>query len=127
MDRFFICFFLGLLATTGHAHPKTSLGDAGDQEVAERYNAFEAHNLGCSTNLSGPRVLVTGFGLFEGLNFNLSGAIATNLANTSFWPTDVEPDGTYQVPSQLAVADGVLQASDGGARIYNRSFQIGGR
>jgi hypothetical protein len=51
-------------------------------------------------------VILTGFGLFAGANFNISGAVISSMASGS-------------------LDDGSLNAGDKGARIVNRAMQIG--
>jgi pyrrolidone-carboxylate peptidase len=95
----------------------------GNRQVAERYGSFESANFGCQAVNNGPRVILTGFGLFAGFAYNISGVVIENLASEEFWPTDAEHAA---VPaSRAGFKNGVLSAADHGARVFNRSFRMG--
>lgn len=74
--------------------PKTDLGESGNLLVAERFAAYKAaHPEGlCRPMGGGRRVIVTGFGLFSGVPYNISGAVVRSMADPSFWPAEVRLD-----------------------------------
>jgi len=100
---------------------KTDLGEAGNRLVAERFAAFQAaHPDGlCRAQGGGRRAIVTGFGLFSGVGYNISGAVVRSMADPDFWPASVRLDAAK--PSG-APARAAVQGPAG----YNRSLEIDG-
>lgn len=126
-----ITLFVSVLAASliAGASPvlQTVLTDVGNREAVALYKQFMKAHEGCKASVEGPRVILTGFGLFDGLKYNISGAMIANLSDTAFWPEDVEPDAAYQVPEHFPIENGVLRVSDRGGTLVNRVFKIGGR
>lgn len=127
----FAPFLLALLFgfSNAEASPiiQTRLTDRGNQEVARRFVEFQETHEGCVASHAGPRVLLTGFGLFDGIKSNISGAVIQNLSDASFWPDDADGvDGTFEVLADFPLYDGVLRVSDHGGTVANRSFKIAG-
>jgi len=105
----------------------TMLFPQGNREVAERYANFERSNLGCQTTSDGPRVLLTGFGLFDSHSYNISGAVIENLSSSSFWPDALDSANGVLPEAHVPFKTGVLSQVDRGARIYNRQILMRGR
>ena len=63
-----------------------------------------------------PAALVTGFGLFSGSAYNLSGIVSMSMADEGFWPSTVvnlDEAVTQGVPfahSQQSASNGVMRA-----------------
>lgn len=89
---------------------KTQLGYSGNQLVAKRFRDFKNGTQHCRAAGAGKRVLVSGFGLFTGVDYNISGVVVGSMA-----------DGSG------AVSSGKLQASDRGASVKNRTMTINGK
>lgn len=105
-----------------HSHVTTDLGAAGNQTVFRTYKDYLSKpTSGCiSTPMAGShRVLLTGFGLFEGASYNISGVVIQSMANSAFWPP-VAHD------SAIRPSDGRLSESDHGGRAEIRAIHING-
>ena len=96
-----------------YSEVKTNLGAAGNQEVLERYQAYLAKGRGCRAEGNGKRVILSGFGLFRGVSYNISGAVVASMADAAFWPAewsvqspkdDLEPKA-FAAPSSGNLAD----------------------
>jgi hypothetical protein len=71
--------------------------------------------------------MITGFGLFSGVEFNISGVVVESMAREAFWPAAVDlaaPVG--EPPAAAAVGAGRLTERDGGARVWQRALRIDG-
>ncbi len=103
---------------------KTNLGEVGNQKVSDVFKLHQkdTHKT-CRAVGSGKRVIVTGFGLFSGVDFNISGLVVSSMADAKFWPTDDRNLGSIQNP---VVSSGVLKDTDHGVQIVNRSMVING-
>jgi pyrrolidone-carboxylate peptidase len=102
--------------------PRTNLGKLGNLIVAKRFEAYKkAYEFkGCKAQGAGHRILLTGFGLFVGVNYNISGAVVSSMASLNFWPAIVDLDN-LPTPLKPVAENGVLRASDLGVKIINRS------
>ncbi len=89
---------------------KTQLGVTGNQLVAKRFKEYKTSGSHCEATGSGKRVLVTGFGLFTGVDYNISGVVVGSYA-----------DGSG------AVASGILAEENKGAVAKTRSLTINGK
>ena len=111
----------------------------GNKEVKKHFDAYlklgtEA-GVGCKASVVGPRVIISGFGLFQGVTFNVSGAIVANLASQTFWPDDLDPaiipNGQSSVapilPKNFKLAQGLLKDSKDDVQIFNRILTIDGQ
>jgi hypothetical protein len=85
------------------------LGQDGNEAVAARLERYRAKPRATPGTPLGRRVLVTGFGLFKGVSFNISGLVAAALAR---------PD--------LTPGDATLRESDHGGRAWERRLEIRG-
>lgn len=68
---------------------------------------------------AGRRVMLTGFGLFEGIRFNIAGSLVASLANPEFWPADGNPEDF----PRAAARPGRLDVSAGGALVASRTLE----
>jgi pyrrolidone-carboxylate peptidase len=82
---------------------QTNLGDAGNQRVAQRFQAYQESRqsgkvAGCHSGGKGERVLITGFGPFQSVKNNISGALAEFLAHPDFWPPITNGETIFSPP-----------------------------
>ncbi len=86
----------------------TNLGKIGNQQLAAAFTKYNETHAGCvsTSNDSSPRLLITGFGLFQGAAFNPSGAVVDAIAGST-------------------ESFGKLTGSDHGARVYNLELFLG--
>ncbi len=105
--------------------PKTDLGKAGNLNVARDFEAYkkESVNIGCKAQGSGHRVILTGFGLFSGVNYNISGAVVSSMADLEFFPAEINLNHPLK-PNNTLAHDGILNQDKLGVKIYNRSLKI---
>jgi hypothetical protein len=108
--------------------PKSDLGEQGNAFVARTFDAYRRlHPEGaCRAGGTGRRVLVTGYGLFSGVNYNISGTVVRSMADPAFWPQRV--DLGVPPPAPLAPArSGLVAAPDAGGEAFNRTLFIDGQ
>ena len=67
---------------------ETDLGEEGNKAVSDTFAAYKTANPSgaCSALGAGKRVIVTGYGLFAGRNYNISGEVVSAMADNDFWP-----------------------------------------
>ncbi|MCX6106300.1 MAG: hypothetical protein NTY08_10775 [Proteobacteria bacterium] len=104
---------------------KTDLGSVGNQLVADTFERYRGKAEHCRASSDAPRVLVTGFGLFSGVEYNISGAVVSSFADPNFTASDIDPTGRT-VPLADA-ASGRLEFGDFGGRAKNRTIRISGQ
>lgn len=113
-----------LLASAVRAQPpigeNADLGAQGNAYVARTFEAYRAAHPGgaCRAGGGGARVIVTGYGLFSGVDYNVSGTVARSMAEPAFWPD--------RAPGAAPIA-GKLESSQHGGAAFNRSVTIDGR
>src|SRR5262245_49399126 len=79
---------------------KTQLGESGNRLVAKRYKEFNQAGRHCQAPTTGnKRVLVTGFGLFTGVEFNISGVVVSTFADEGM--TSAEVSSVASMPSAM--------------------------
>lgn len=101
-----------IIALTLAAHAETTNTDLGkgNAAVARRFAEYIEKRQGCEANQSGlPRVMLSGFGLFSGAQFNISGAVIDNLSRDLPFHDD---------------ARGILSDADLGARVVNKILRL---
>ena len=96
-----LCFGLGF-------DPQVFSTSPGDREVATRFAHYLESGKGCSPTNNGPRVIISGFGLWAHQSLNLSGLVIDHLAADDSASTD---------------RSGAL-ARDEDVRIRNRTFRL---
>jgi len=103
---------------------KTDLG-TGNQDVVRRFDLYQNKINGCNGAGDGKRVLVTGFGLFAGASFNISGTVVKAMAARNFWPqrVDLSRAGFRSFRSSRLPGER-LQKSEHGGRATQRSLII---
>lgn len=108
---------------------ETNLGQNGNTDVAQRFAAYKSHrqqnSLGCTSSSSAKRVMVTGFGLFDGVTYNLSGVIAQSLGSAAFTPQS-PLSGPDQIGLAGTVGAGSISSSAKGATTAVRTLRIRG-
>jgi len=111
-------------------HPTQKVTDfnkEGNEDVADRYHAFLKRPERCEFRGPGRRVLLTGFGLFAGVPFNISGALIENFARMDVWPENVITSaGPIALKPGLELKQGRLEDSSGGVKVVNRRLRIDG-
>ena len=120
-----VMVFAGLIA--GGAAHATDLDKPGNDEVLHRYNAYLAKSSGCTIHGEGKRVLLTGFGLFTGVDYNISGAMNENFADPSVWPDRVSTRSAFSPVEDSLLTKGILTDEDRGGRTHSREVKINGR
>jgi len=108
----------------------TDLGEAGNAAVSSEFDAYRsAHPSGaCRAEGPGKRVLLTGYGLFAGRGYNISGEVVRAMADPAFWPSDL------LLAERGAFADGQPYARrltpeqfSNGAVAHSRSLRLDGQ
>jgi len=126
--RVLLAAVLALAAAPGLAQvPKSDLGEQGNAFVAKTFDAYRRLHPGgaCRASGTGKRVLVTGYGLFSGVPYNVSGTVVRSMADPAFWPQRV--DLKSPPPASLAPARAALVSpSDAGGAAFNRTLFIDG-
>lgn len=105
----------------------TNLGPQGNVELSEKVKKHLQGSKSCIPMNEGPRVILTGFGLFSGVSFNISGAVAENFAQESFLLPSQSSHSKASTNSSAQLKNGRLNEEDQGVRIYNRSLEIDGQ
>lgn len=109
---------------------KTDLGESGNTEVATRFATYKAaretNELGCLGTTNLPRVMITGFGLFTGVEYNISGVVARTFADPTFTPATLTLQGSDSIGSAGVVSSGTVPASANGAVTSVRTMNIRG-
>ncbi len=96
----------------------------GNREAARLFANYRAQARGCSADLPGRRVLLTGFGLFQGTKLNFTAAVAANIADPALWPSSVgENELVKLLPKNFR--DGKF-LTNRGAESFQRSLNLGG-
>lgn len=123
----FACALLLAAAARAQVTVQTDMGDEGNAYVANAFAAYRTAHPGgaCRAAGSGKRALVTGYGLFMGSPYNISGTIVRSMADPGFWPERVET-GRSGNPLRAAPTPVGLTGSDNGGAAYNRSITIDG-
>lgn len=117
-----------LAAAPALAGPQsTDLGAAANARAARVFNAYRRSHPGgaCPAGGGGTRLLLTGFGPFDGLSYNVSGAAVRSMADPAFWPENAPLDSVAPAPD--ARPDDAAPSSEEGAEAFERSLVIDGR
>jgi hypothetical protein len=69
--------------------------------------------------------MVTGYGLFSGVPYNISGSVVRSMADPAFWPDQIVL-GALSPASSAAPVTGIVTASDDGGVAFNRTLVIDG-
>ncbi len=101
----------------------TDLGEASNTLISVEYENYRSqHPLGsCASNGQNARVLISGFGLFDGVDYNGSGTVIKSMMDTQFWPQDSQ--FLSQFP-QTSATPGKLTSKDNGAFAVMRTLKI---
>ena len=111
--------------STSVSATKTDLGPAGNKEVVASFASYKNKALHCSDKAADPkepRILMTGFGPFQGTAFNISGVVVQSLANPSFWPNEYKEES--DIPSDIASANGMVSSKSFGGEAIERHLVI---
>ena len=128
-----IAFLLGLqlpvsCRSTGSeigSRPTTDLSESGNARVFATFTAYQKKAASCQAMGPGRRVMVTGFGLFAGVPYNISGVVVSSLADPVFTPRSLDPAKALVTHGDAAL--GKLTDADQGGRVANRSIEILGK
>lgn len=101
----------------------TDLGP-GNQALAKRFEAYKKGGHRSKKSTARHRVMITGFGLFSGVDYNISGVVVDSMANEKFWPKLHGATVQYAPPKASEVGSGKLSERDGGARVRQRLLTI---
>ncbi len=108
--------------------PVTDFGPEGNQDVYSRYQRFLSSSQRCEILTPGPRVMLTGFGLFSGVPYNISGALIENFAIPEVWPEELSTaDHPHVINSSRPLKSGILKQSNHGVKVVNRKLRINQR
>lgn len=107
---------------------KTNLGALGNKLALQEFTAYQAKpaDRHCVAAGDGKRVIVSGFGLFSGAAYNISGVVVESMMNPSFWSGEVE-NKVSKPSANSQPSDGRLQASYRGGKAVNRTIKIDGK
>lgn len=103
----------------------TDLGD-GNVEVGKTFAKWVEGGPRLKASDCERRVLISGFGLFSGVDYNISGVVVESMANEAFWPKGVRLDEAMKTPAKSKVKSGLLTEKDGGAKVWQRTLVIDG-
>lgn len=104
---------------------KTDLGPAGNAAVVKTFREYVKKTQHCDSGGASKRAMITGFGLFSGASFNISGTIADSMASKKFLPEKL--DLSHAEPASTAeVQPGKIDESEFGGRASQRTIQING-
>lgn len=104
----------------GGADIKTDLGP-GNAEVVANVEAYRAKAAAAHCAKKGERrIIITGFGLFSGADYNISGVVASSLAKEDFWPDEADLEQDKSTAGGVSL--GSLQSGDSGARAVQRTL-----
>jgi pyrrolidone-carboxylate peptidase len=105
---------------------QTNLGATGNADVVQKFAEYKEHHRGCVSSGAAKRVLMTGFGLFYGAEFNISGVIVDSMSSAEFW-NGIFDSHNPQISSQdQSIGSGKLSRQDRGAKVVNRRVQLNG-
>lgn len=102
----------------------TDLGE-GNDAVARTFAAWKKTGPRLQPSDADRKVMITGFGLFSGIDYNISGVVVESLADVRFWPQTTKLEA-LETPPASVIAAGKLTASDGGAKAWQRRLVIDG-
>lgn len=101
------------------SHLKTDLGEPGNQEIADLFTAYTKKSAHCTSNGQEPRILLTGFGVFQSGGFNISGVVVQSMADEQFWPREFV-SGESWAGATPAASGTVAKTSLGGEATMRR-------
>jgi pyrrolidone-carboxylate peptidase len=122
-----IAFAIATFNPFSSTYAYTDLGTTGNHAVARTFAEYKAKPSGCAPVNSGARVIVTGFGLFSGIDFNISGAVVQTLSSPKAWPSEIDLQNEPPVLEKNDLQRGLLTDDDRGGRAVNRELVIDGR
>ncbi len=104
----------------------TDLGD-GNADVAQMFEKYKKGGPRTKKSDAKRKVMITGFGLFSGVDYNISGVVVESMASKDFWPAEILPTASYAPPQQKHVGKGTLTKKDGGVKVWQRTLKFNGR
>jgi len=109
---------------------KTDLGYYGNLQVDAKFKAYKQKPTpGCkAATTSNKRVIVTGFGLFSGVDYNISGVVVSSMASETFTPSGLVTNNFVESMSASSgtTHGGTITTVDSGARVVNRTMKLDG-
>ena len=122
-----LILFFSLSAQAEVQNQTTDLGEVGNHQIAQAFEKYKSKKEICRIRSNYPRVILTGFGLFSGIDSNISGVVSQVLASTKFWPSQFNTKIKLPNTDQSLEAFYHLNESDLGARTAQRIISIDGR
>jgi hypothetical protein len=104
---------------------QTDLGPRGNERVAAAFEAYKSGRQSCKVQDTGRRILLTGFGVFSGADYNISGVVAGSFADAKFTPEKIDLHAPFS-PAGAPDA-GRVESGENGAHVINRSLFIQGQ
>jgi hypothetical protein len=119
---------LALVALCVSPAAATDLGK-GNDALAKTFDAWTKTGPRLGTSDAERRVMITGFGLFSGVDYNISGVVVESMANKAFWADKVALAELAKAkpPAKATVGSGRLTEKDGGAKAWRRTLEIDGK
>lgn len=103
----------------------TDLGNTGNAAVSSTFKKYKEKNpFGQCKGSSNKRVILTGFGLFSGVDYNISGTVMRSMANPQFFPSFI--DTSQALMTNVNPTNGLVNSADKGAWGANRTLTIDG-
>jgi len=108
--------------------PRADMGREGNVFVARSFDAYRRlHPDGaCRAQGSGERVILTGYGLFAGVPYNVSGTVVRSMADPAFWPERADLDARVPLGAAAPTSAEVAPSAKGGVA-FNRTLFIDGK
>lgn len=121
-------FLMGCQDSSSESAAKTDLGSEGNRAVVQTFESYKNKIQHCFANTTEPsekRILMSGFGPFQGTAMNISGVVVQSLANPVFWPQEFH-DGD-EIPTGLKAASERLTRDSFGGEAKERHLVIQNR
>lgn len=123
------CTALTLSCNQATSHPNTDLGERGNALVAQQFSDYKQKReqglQGCNSSGHGKRILLTGFGPFQGISQNISGAAADSLSNSEFWPASASVED-LSIPPDFPALNSFGSPLPNGIRASQREIAYNG-
>jgi hypothetical protein len=123
-----IPFLNSCLASRKDSGLQTDLGSKGNKEVEEEFEEYQGKGATCvmepRNEASPKRVLLTGFGLFVGVEYNISGVTIQSLMDPKFWPDSIDLEDVKDAAAE--VASGTLKDDMHGGLAKLRKLHVNG-
>jgi hypothetical protein len=106
---------------------KTDLGFYGNKQIETKFNAYRAKAAGCkAATTTNKRAIVTGFGLFSGVSYNISGVVVSTMADAAVTASSLDSESESFGALSAAPHAGTIKSADAGAKVVNRTMKLDG-